>query len=122
MQSALALVHSFALLTSSLLTQARVQAPYRAALICKDRLKAGVGVVSLWVNTAYLTKALIDAGPLGRSTSLDSRTKCMRSTPTMGTELQDERFLRLVKVVHLINHIRASGLELEAPDGAMLMA
>ena len=43
------------------------------ALVMKDRSNAGVGLMSLVVdnvhiNTAYLTKTLIDAGPHGRAT------------------------------------------------------
>ena len=102
------------------------------ALILKDRSKAGVGLMSLMVdnvqiNSAYLTKALNDAGPLGRSTValLQAELKCMRRMPTMKTELQDKGFLKLIKYYHLMNRlsiIRASGLELEAPDGTMLTA
>ena len=43
----------------------------------------------------------------------------------MKTELQDKNFLKFLKDYHLINClsiIRASGLELETPDGAMLTA
>ena len=43
----------------------------------------------------------------------------------MKTELQDKGFLKLIKYYHLMNRlsiIRASGLELEAPDGTMLTA
>ena len=49
----------------------------------------------------------------------------MRRMPTMKTELQDKGFLKFIKDFHLMNRlsiIRASGLELEAPDGAMLTA
>ena len=63
------------------------------ALILKDRSNAEVGLMSLMVdnvqiNTAYLTKALNDAGPSGRSTValLQADKKCMRGMPTMKTE------------------------------------
>ena len=45
--------------------------------------------------------------------------------PTMKTELQDKGFLKLIKYYHLMNRLsinRASGLELEAPDGTTLTA
>ena len=84
------------------------------------------------VNTAYLTtlktlKALNDAGPLGRSTValLQAEQKCMKGMPTMKTEFQDKGFLKFIKDYHLMNRlsiIGASGLELEAPDGARLLA
>ena len=84
-------------------------------------------VDNVQINSAYLTKALNDAGPLGRSTValLQAELKCMRRMPTMTTELQDKGFLKLIKYYHLMNRlsiIRASGLELEAPDGTMLTA
>ena len=43
----------------------------------------------------------------------------------MGTKLLGKGFLNFIKVSHLINRlsiIRAAGLEVEAPDGAMLGA
>ena len=47
----------------------------------------------------------------------------MRSMLTMGTELLDKGFLNFVKDFHLMNRLsllRVSGLEPEAPAGAML--
>ena len=81
-------------------------------------------VDNVQISTAYLTKALNDAGPLGRSTValLQAELKCMRRMPTMKTELHDKGFLKLIKYCHLMNRlsiIRASGLELEAPDGTI---
>ena len=102
------------------------------ARIMKDRSNAGVGVMSLMVdnaqiNTAYLKKALNDAGPLCRFTAalLKAEQKFTRGMPILKTGLQDKGFLRFIKHSHLMNRlrtIRASGLELEATDDAMLTA
>ena len=102
------------------------------ALILKDRSNAGAGLMSVMVDsvhidTAYIAKALNNAGPLGRPTvaSLQAEQKCMRGMLTMKTELQDKGFLNFIKGFHLMNRlsiIRASGLELETRDGAMLTA
>lgn len=43
----------------------------------------------------------------------------------MGTELRGKGFLNFIRDSHLINRLsitRAAGLEVEAPDGAMLTA
>lgn len=48
-----------------------------------------------------------------------------RAEGLLPSELQDKAFLKFIKGHHLMNHlniIRASSLELEAMDGAMLTA
>ena len=102
------------------------------AMILKSRECAGVGVISLVVdyvqaNAAYLPNALNDMGPLGQSTKalLKVEQKCIRGMPTMGTELQDKRFLKFVKSYHIMNRlslIRSSGLQLRSLDGTSLTA
>ena len=75
----------------------------RPALTVKDRY-AGVGLMSLMVDnvqiyTAYLSKALNNAGPFGCSTVvlLQAEQKSTRGMLTMKTELQDKGFLKLIK-------------------------
>ena len=67
---------------------------------------------------------LSDARTLGRATAaLFEANKCMRSLPKMGDDLQDKGFLEFVNDLHLTKSLsvfRASGVELEAPDGVML--
>ena len=95
-------------------------------------------VNNVQINIAYLTKALNDAGTLGRSTVVpwQAEQRCMRDMLMMNTELQDEDFVRLIKdftfstetriialaaryIHESLEHFQASGLELEASDGAM---
>ena len=66
-------------------------------------------------------------GPLGQSTKalLKVEQNCIRGMPTMGTELQDKRFLKFVKSYHIMNRLsllRSSGLQLRSPDGTNLTA
>ena len=72
------------------------------------------GMCWCWCNLAHgglrpgkfgiFNNALIDMGPLGQSTKalLKVEQKCIRCMPTMGTELQDKRFLKCVKSYHII--------------------
>ena len=103
-----------------------------SAMILKDRNKGGVGLTSLMVdyvqaNTAYLSKALNDKGPLGQSTKalLEAEKACIGNIPTLETGLQDKRFLKFIRHFHIMNRvslIRCSGLFIQTPDKEVLAA
>ena len=103
-----------------------------SAMILKDRNKGGVGLTSLMVdyvqaNTAYLSKALNDKGPLGLSTKalLEAEKACIGNIPTLETGLQDKRFLKFIRHFHIMNRvslIRCSGLFIQTPDKEVLAA
>ena len=106
-----------------------------SAMILKVRNKGGVGLTSLMVdyvqaNTAYLSKALNDKGPLGQSTKalLEAEKTCIGNSPTLETGLQNKRFLKFIKHFHIMNRvslIRCSGLfiqTIQTPDKEVLAA
>ena len=83
-------------------------------------------VNNVQINTAYLGHSTMpDPVIRSRAALFKAEQTYMRSLPTMGTEVLHKGFPEFLNDFHLMNClriVRASGLALEAPDGAMLTA